>query len=83
MHKIMKNTRFGNVKLGFYCILYDFLENKHGCFGAEKTYNRTKTDIKHKLLGLETCGLILHILAVAGCVCVCVWGGGIFCSEYK
>ena len=28
----------------------------------------TKTAVKHKLLGLETCGLILHILVVAGCV---------------
>ena len=42
MHKIMKNTSFGNVKLGFYCTLYDLLENKNGYFGAEYTYNRIK-----------------------------------------
>jgi hypothetical protein len=35
MHKITKNTRFGNVKLGFYCTFYDLLENKNGYFGAE------------------------------------------------
>jgi hypothetical protein len=45
-------------------ILCGKLRNKRACFGETQInvkYSKTKTDIKHKPLWLETSGLDLHI----------------------